>query len=104
MTQFSYAPATWAALNKKPENREETLNALMQKMGCRLLSFYYCFGDYDGVFIYEAPDDATAAALILCAIAPGHVRTVKTTNLLRTEQAVEAMRKAGAQQFRAPGQ
>jgi uncharacterized protein with GYD domain len=104
MTQFAYTREAWAALSKKPENREEALGALLQKMGCRMVSFYYAFGDYDGVFIYEAPDDTTAASAILAAVAPGHVRAVKTTTLLKTEQALDALRKAGAQTYRAPGQ
>jgi uncharacterized protein with GYD domain len=104
MTQFAYTREAWGALSKKPENREEVLGALLQKMGCRMVSFYYSFGDYDGVFIYEAPDETTAAAAILAAVAPGHVRAVKTTTLLRTDQTLEALRKAGAQSYRAPGQ
>ena len=104
MTQFAYTPETWATLTKKPENREEVLGALTQKMGGRLVSFYNCFGEYDGVFIYEAPDETTAAAILLAAISPGHVKAIKTTTLMRTEQTMEAMRKAGAQSYRAPGQ
>ena len=62
MTQFAYTPQAWAALTKKPENREDALRALMEKFGSRLVSFYNCFGEYDGVVIYEAPDETTAAA------------------------------------------
>ena len=104
MTQFAYTPQAWAALTKKPENREEIFRGLVQKLGGRLVSFYNCFGDYDGVIVYEAPDETTAAAMILAAVAPGHLKAIKTTTLLSTEQTMEAMRKAGAQTYRAPGQ
>jgi uncharacterized protein with GYD domain len=104
MTQFVHTPEAWSALAKKPENREEAVGALLQKMGCRLISFYYCFGDYDGLFIYEAPDDTTAAAAIVAAVSPGHIKAVRTTTLLRTEQGLEAVRMAGMQSYRAPGQ
>ena len=104
MTQFAYTPQAWAALTKKPENREEIFRGLVQKLGGRLISFYNCFGDYDGVIVYEAPDETTAAATILAAVAPGHLKAIKTTTLLSTEQTMEAMRKAGAQTYRAPGQ
>lgn len=104
MTQFAYTPEAWAALTKKPENREEAVGALLQKLGCRLVSFYNCFGDYDGVFIYEAPDETAAAAAMLVAVSPGHIKAIKTTTLLGTAQTLEALRKAGEQTFRAPGQ
>ena len=39
-------------------------------MGGRLLSFYYSFGEYDVLVIYEAPDESTAAAIVLTAISP----------------------------------
>ena len=104
MTQFAYTPQAWAALTKKPENREEIFRGLVQKLGGRLISFYNCFGDYDGVIVYEAPDETTAAATILAAVAPGHLKAIKTTTLMTTEQTMEAMRRAGAQTYRAPGQ
>ena len=104
MTQFAYTPQAWAALTKKPENREEIFRGLVQKLGGRLISFYNCFGEYDGVIVYEAPDETTAAAMILAAVAPGHLKAIKTTTLMTTEQTMEAMRKAGMQTYRAPGQ
>ena len=104
MTQFAYTPQAWAALTKKPENREEVIRGLVQKLGGRLVSFHNCFGEYDGVILYEAPDETTAAAMILAAVSPGHLKAIKTTTLMTTEQTMEAMRKAGAQMYRAPGQ
>ena len=54
--------------------------------------------------IYEAPDETTAAAMVLAAVSPGHLKASKTTTLMTTEQMMEAMRKAGTQTYRAPGQ
>ena len=69
-----------------------------------MLSFYYSFGKYDVMVIYEAPDQSTAAAMVLAATAPGHLSKVKTTVLLSSEEGMEAMRKAGEATYRAPGQ
>jgi uncharacterized protein with GYD domain len=104
MTQVAYTPQAWAALTKKPENREEVFRGLVQKLGGRVVSFHHCFGEYDIVAIYEAPDETTAAAMVLAAVSPGHLKATKTTTLMTTEQTMEAMRKAGAQTYRAPGQ
>ena len=65
MTQFSYTPEAWAALLRNPVDRSEALGRLAEQLGGKLVSLYYAFGDYDGVFIGEAPDDATAAAIVL---------------------------------------
>ena len=46
---------------------------------------YYCMGEYDGMVIYEAPDETTAAATVLSAVSPGHLKTTKTTVLLSVE-------------------
>jgi len=37
-------------------------------MGRRLVSFYNSFGEYDLLVIYEAPDETTAAAIVLAAV------------------------------------
>ncbi len=102
MTQFSYTREAWAALVKNPEDRGAVFQALMEKLGGRLLDIYYCFGEYDGVVIYELPDNTTATAAILAAIAPGHLNATKTTVLFTMEEAMEAMGKAGAMVYAAP--
>jgi len=104
MLQATYTPAALAALTKNPENRAEKAGALLEKLGGRLLTFDYCFGEYDVVGIFEAPDETTASAFSLAVTSAGHLKAIKTTPLLSVEQAMEAMRKAGAQTYRAPGQ
>jgi uncharacterized protein with GYD domain len=103
MTQFAYTSDAWTALVKDLQNRETVLRALIEKLGGRLVSFYYALGEYDGVFVSEMPDETTVTAAVLTAVSPGHVKAVKTTVLLSTEQTMEAMRKAGAQSYQAPG-
>ena len=103
MTQVGYTSEAWAALTQNPENRSEAFGRLAETMGGRLLSFYISFGEYDVVATYEAPDESTAAAIVLAAISPGHLSAAKTTVLLTAEEGVEAMRKAGEATYRAPG-
>ena len=102
MTQFAYTSDAWAALAKNPQNREEVFRSLVEKLGRRCLAFYYAFGEYDGVIIAEMPDETTVAAAVLAAISPGHVKAIKTTVLLTTEQTLKAMREAGTQSYQAP--
>ncbi len=102
MVQFAYTPESWAALVKNPEDRSAPVKALAEKLGGRMLNMYYCFGEYDGFVILEAPDETTAMAAVLAAIAPGHLKATKTTVLFTVEQAMEAMGKAGGIVYPAP--
>lgn len=102
MTQFSYTTEAWKALVKKPEDRAAVFAEQAEKLGGRMISLYYCMGDFDGVVIYEAPDDTTAATIVFTIAAPGHLKETKTTSLMTVEEAMEAMNKARAETYPAP--
>jgi uncharacterized protein with GYD domain len=102
MTQFAYTAEAWKALVKKPEDRGKVFGELVEKMGGRLISMYYCMGEYDGMVIYEAPDESAAAATILSAISPGHLRVTKTIVLLSVDDAMVAMHNAKAEAYPGP--
>ncbi len=102
MTQFSYTGEAVAALAKNPEDRRAPVAALMESLGGRLIAMYYSFGDYDGLVIFETPDDTTAVTGVVAAALGGHIKETKTTVLFTTEQAIEAMGKAGSIVFKAP--
>ena len=103
MVQFSYAKEAVAAFTRKPEDRSAPVKALVEKVGGRMDAFYYCFGDYDGLAIVEAPDNVSTLAAVMAAVAPGHLSKIKTTVLLTTEESVEAMKKAAQVTLPAPG-
>jgi len=103
LSLFAYTPEAWAALIRKPEDRSQAVSTLCEQLGAKLIDLYYSFGEYDGLLITEAPDDVTASAVILAAISPGHVKSIKTMPLLTVEQTMDALRKAGIVSFRAPG-
>ena len=102
MAQFAYTAEALATMAKNPQDRSVPSRELIEKMGGRLISFYFCFGEYDGVVIYEAPDDITVSAISMAAVSPGHLKASHTTKLFTVEETLEAMRKAGGIQFRGP--
>ena len=104
MTQFAYTPEAWAALIDNPEDRSVPVRQLAERMGGRMISWYLSLGEYDGLLIFEAPDDATAGAAVLAAARRGHLKATKTTPLFSAEEGIEIMRKAGGTPFQAPGQ
>ena len=102
MTQFTYTAEAWAAMTKNPQDRSVLIREATQKLGGRFVGLYYCFGEYDGVVLGEAPDDTTAMAAAIATVAPGHLKAIKTTKLFTVEETMEAMRKAGSLTFAGP--
>ncbi len=102
MSQFAYTAEALAVMVKNPQDRSVPVKAMTEKLGGRLIGFYYCFGEYDGVVLSEVPDDTAAAAVAMAVIAPGHLKALKTTKLLTSEEGMEAMRKAGSLEFQRP--
>ena len=94
MIQFSYKPEVVAKLISNPEDRSIAVKNLIEKFGGRLLSFYYAYGDYDGVIIVEMPDSTAGLATTLSAFSQGGLTNLKTTILISVEEAVDAMKKA----------
>jgi len=91
MIQFTFTPEAWAALLRKPEDRTAAVKALLETLGGKLVSYHYCFGEYDGVIISECPDSLTAMAGVLASYSGGHLRAIRTTELFTTAEAVQAM-------------
>lgn len=102
MIQFAYTTEAWSALIKNPADRSMPVRKLAESLGAEFLALYYCFGEYDGIVLFEAPDDVTAAAVVLAAGRPGHLKTVKTTKLLTVEEAMQAMQTASGVSYSAP--
>lgn len=102
MSQFSYTNEALRALVKQPEDRSAVFRGQVEKLGGKMIAFYHCLGEYDGVTIYEVPDETAASALELAVRAPGHLKEVRTTELHTVETAMEGMRKAGERSYRGP--
>jgi uncharacterized protein with GYD domain len=102
MSQVAYTTEAIAAMAKNPQDRSVPVRELVEKLGGRLLGFYFCYGEYDVVSLAELPDDSAATAVALAAMSPGHLKAYKTTKLFTVEETMEAMRKAGSLTFQAP--
>ena len=96
MIQASYTPQAWAAMTNKPEHREQIFRSLCEQAGVKYVGSYYCFGEYDVIAFYDAPDATTAAAVSVAVTAAGHLKSAKTTPLLTDTEGFEVMKKAGS--------
>ena len=103
LTQFSYAPETWARLTKNPEDRREAARKYIESVGGKLHGFWYAFGAYDGYNLWEAPDDVSMAAVAIAISGGGALSKFETTRLLTVEETLDALRRAQAVAYRPPG-
>lgn len=103
MYQVSYTSDSWATQVKKPEDRIEALKPAVRKLGGKIESAYYTFGDYDIMLIATMPDNGSAAAMSIAASAGGALKSIKTTPLMTMREGMAAMRKAKKASYTAPG-
>ena len=100
MYQFKYTPAAWSAFVKKPEDRGAVVDELLKGLGGRLISIYYSFGEWDGMVIFEAPDEVTAMTAVVTIMTPGHLEATKTTVLFTMQDMIKATSRASKLKFR----
>ncbi len=100
--QAAYTPEALATLVKKPQNRVEVVRAAIEKLGGKVLSGWFSFGEYDVVLIVELPDNVSAAAFAVAAAAGGALKANRTTPLLNAEETVEMLKRAGKTGYRPP--
>lgn len=96
MIQATYTPEAWATLLKNPQDRRQAIGGLVAKAGGKMVDLYFAFGENDILFIFEAPDAMAAASVSVAGNVAGHIKTIKTTQLLTVEDSLELMRRAAA--------
>src|SRR3954471_8713930 len=97
MAQFAHTPEAWATLLHAPQHRAAASDALVRHFGGRLVGLYYTPGaEYDGFALFEAPDDAAAAAAEIADLAAGHLKSNRLLRVLSADEMHQALQKAGA--------
>jgi uncharacterized protein with GYD domain len=97
MYQAAYAPDSWAAQIKNPQNRAETVGkALCEAAGGKCIGAWYCFGEYDLVLVADMPDAVSMASVALAVASGGAVKAAVTTTLMSGAEGVAAMKKAAS--------
>lgn len=103
MVQASYTTAAWNKLVQRPENRMEALKPVVDKLGGRLREWYYSFGDYDVVVLFDVPGHINAAAFSMAIAGSGAVKEFKTTVLMSPDEGFDALLLAQGAGYRPPG-
>ena len=102
LVQASYSSQATAAMIKNPQDRAAAVRPMIERMGGKLHGLWLAFGEYDIVAIAEVPDNVGAAALSMAIGASGAMSAYRTTPLITTVEATDAMKKAGAAGYQPP--
>ena len=80
---FSFTGETAKRFVAQPSDRAAAVRGLVESAGGSMESYYWMFGQYDGLVIFELPDSQTAAALSLVVTGSGAFTTFETHELIR---------------------
>jgi uncharacterized protein with GYD domain len=92
--QIAYSREGWQAVVNNPQDRIEAVRPAIEKLGGKIDTAWFAFGDYDIVVITEMPNNVSAAAIAIAFAAGGACKAVQTTPLMSTTEALDAMKKA----------
>ncbi|HEX6460408.1 MAG TPA: GYD domain-containing protein [Thermoleophilaceae bacterium] len=100
--RFRYTPDAIKALVENPHDRARAAGAAVESVGGTLHGFWYAFGEFDGYFLMEAPDNSTAMALSATVAQSGALSTIETIPLMSVEEGIEALRKTQSAVYAPP--
>ena len=94
MTQNRYSPEAMSRMIDNADVRKEQIAKHLEQAGGKLIDYYFCYGEYDAVGIYEMPDRESALAILAAVKAMDFVSEMETTELFTIDEASEAFKKA----------
>jgi uncharacterized protein with GYD domain len=95
---FSLTADTLSRFIDNPGDRRGPVQKLAEAVGGRLESYYWMFGQYDGLAIFDMPDSQSMAALSLTVGSSGVARHVETHELIEANDLVTILGKAKSAQ------
>ena len=96
MHQWVYKDAQVKRMVLEPQDRSNIVGLATKAFGGTLHHFFFTFGEFDGMSISEFADNETALACVMSIVGEGGLQSVKTTVLVTSETAQNAMQKANA--------
>jgi len=74
ITTIKFTEKGIQGIHESPK-RAAAFKAAAKKMGVKISGQYWTLGPFDGVIVFEAPDDETATAAMLSLASKGNVQT-----------------------------
>jgi len=100
---FSLTGETIRRFVAKPSDRAAVIRELAETVGGSLESYYWMFGQYDGVGVFELPDSHTMAAVSLAATSSGAFTHFETHELIEAGDLAAIAERAKGIAYQPPG-
>lgn len=84
ITTINFTEQGIQSIRESPK-RAAAFKSAAKKMGVKIADIYWTLGGFDGVIIFDAPDDETAMAAMLQLSSQGNVRTTTARAFGSTE-------------------
>jgi len=86
-----------------PSDRAEAVRVLVESVGGHLECYYWMFGQYDGMAVFEMPDAHTTAATSLAITSSGAFTHFETHELIETGDLTAIAERARGIVYQPPG-
>ena len=103
LLMFNFTGETVKRFVAKLSDRAAVVRGLVESVGGSLESYYWMFGQYDGVGVVELPDSHTMAAVILAAASSGAFTHLETHELIEAGDLAGIAERARGIAYQPPG-
>jgi len=86
-----------------PSDRTAVVKELVHSVGGKLECYYWMFGQYDGMAVFEMPDAETTAATILAIVSSGAFTRFETHELIAVSDLTSIAKRARGIAYQPPG-
>jgi len=93
ITTITFTEKGLQAIRESPK-RSAAFKTAAKKLGVKVLEIYWTLGKFDGLIVFEAPDDETATAAMLQLSALGNVHTT-TARAFRGQEMEKVVARLG---------
>lgn len=93
---FSYTAESWGRMMANPGDRAAAVRKAAEGAGGKLEAFYWMFGEYDGLAIFDMPDSSAQAAVAIGVASTGALKALVTHELISMEDTAAILEKARA--------
>jgi len=100
---FKLTPESIAGMIQKPSDRFAVVSNAAEKAGGKLLDYYWMFGQYDGIAIFDFPDSASIASLMLAVGARGALSHLETHELIEASDIEGVLKRSKGITYTPPG-
>ena len=103
MSLFKYTPEGLKGIIDNQEERASVIDEKLKEAGGRMISFYYCLGEYHGVTIYEMPSGSELRSMIFGSESMGYLADITTFEVFDSRDENNVLENARGKGIQEPG-